>query len=264
MTVGIIPAAGAGTRIQPLAFSKELLPVGSRAGGPPDRPRAVSEYIVERMILGGALTICFVIGRDKHDIARHHGAGLGPAQFVYAIQNEPRGLCDAIFTGRPVVRDDEPVLVGLPDTVWFPETGFALLPQNELAFLLFPVAEPALFDAVLTDEAGRVRQIQVKSAAAESKWVWGAFAMPGAVFQALRDLWLRRDRRDEYVGTLVNAYLAAGGRAVGVRAGRDYVDVGTFNGYRDAIQLLRERGPLADSLEPARRPVEGAEAARAG
>ena len=28
---GIIPAAGNGTRIQPLAFSKELLPVGSPA-----------------------------------------------------------------------------------------------------------------------------------------------------------------------------------------------------------------------------------------
>jgi len=30
---GIIPAAGNGTRIQPLAFSKELLPVGSRFDG---------------------------------------------------------------------------------------------------------------------------------------------------------------------------------------------------------------------------------------
>ena len=30
---GIIPAAGSGTRIQPLAFSKELLPVGSRHDG---------------------------------------------------------------------------------------------------------------------------------------------------------------------------------------------------------------------------------------
>ena len=27
-TWGIVPAAGLGTRIQPLAFSKELLPVG--------------------------------------------------------------------------------------------------------------------------------------------------------------------------------------------------------------------------------------------
>ena len=117
MTVGIVPAAGAGSRIQPLAFSKELLPVGNRAEGPPDRPRAVSEYIVERLILGGATTICFVIARDKHDIVRHHGAGTGPAQFIYAIQSEPRGLCDAIFRALPVVRADEPVLVGLPDTV---------------------------------------------------------------------------------------------------------------------------------------------------
>ena len=50
---GIVPAAGAGSRIQPLAFSKELLPVGSRLEGGVERPRAVSEYIVERMILAG-------------------------------------------------------------------------------------------------------------------------------------------------------------------------------------------------------------------
>src|SRR2546423_264947 len=43
---GIIPAAGKGSRIQPLAFSKELLPVGSRLDpGGCERPRAVSEYL---------------------------------------------------------------------------------------------------------------------------------------------------------------------------------------------------------------------------
>jgi hypothetical protein len=47
-----------------------------------------------------------------------------------------------------------------------------------------------------------------------------------------------RDRCDEYIGTLVNAYLAAGGEAAGVRAGSSYVDVGTLHGYREAIQLL--------------------------
>ena len=59
---GIIPAAGQGTRIQPLAFSKELLPVGRRIDEcGVERPRAVSEYLVERMVLGGADNICFVI-----------------------------------------------------------------------------------------------------------------------------------------------------------------------------------------------------------
>jgi hypothetical protein len=54
----------------------------------------------------------------------------------------------------------------------------------------------------------------------------------------LYDLWSEAGRGDEYVGTLVNAYLARGGRAVGVRAGESYVDVGTLNGYREAIRLL--------------------------
>ena len=50
---GIIPAAGQGSRIQPLAFSKELLPVGGRYDGKMRRPRAVSDYLMERMALGG-------------------------------------------------------------------------------------------------------------------------------------------------------------------------------------------------------------------
>jgi dTDP-glucose pyrophosphorylase len=182
-----------------------------------------------------------VIAPNKHDILRHHGAGLEGTRFVYAVQAEPLGLCDAIFSALPLVRPDEPVLVGLPDTIWFPTTGLAALPADELAFLLFPVDRPQLFDAVLTDEGGRVREIRVKAERPETRWVWGAFAMPGTVFQALHRLWLRRERQDEYLGTLVNAHLAEGGRAVGVKAGQVYVDVGTLDGYQRAIELVRRR-----------------------
>ena len=77
---GIIPAAGAGRRIQPLAFSKELLPVGSRFDGETERPRAVSEYIMERMVRAGASRICFIISPDKCDILEYYGASFGPAR----------------------------------------------------------------------------------------------------------------------------------------------------------------------------------------
>ena len=50
----IVPAAGLGQRIQPIACSKELLPVGHRRVGPARRPKAVSEYLLERLILAGA------------------------------------------------------------------------------------------------------------------------------------------------------------------------------------------------------------------
>jgi hypothetical protein len=64
--------------------------------------------------------------------------------------------------------------------------------------------------------------------------------MPGRVLHDLRRLWIEREGQDEYMGTLVNAYLAEGGRAMGVRAGQSYVDVGTLHGYRAAISLLAE------------------------
>jgi hypothetical protein len=68
--------------------------------------------------------------------------------------------------------------------------------------------------------------------------------MPGDVFEALRRLWRQRQCQDEYFGTLVNAYLAEGGEAVGVKAGQSYVDVGTLHGYRSAVGLLAS-GPNA-------------------
>ena len=238
---GIIPAAGAGSRIQPLAFSKELLPVGSRLEGNTERPRAVSEYLVERMVIGGANSICFVISPGKSDIMEYYGGNLGSTFLSYVVQPRPAGLCDAIFRAVPLINPNEPVLIGLPDTIWFPEDGFCALPDDRLSFLLFPVEHPEVFDAVVTDDDGHVRQIQVKQAHPDSSWIWGAFKMPGAVFHELYHLWIERERRDEYFGTLVNDWLARGGSAIGVRAGESYVDVGTLHGYREAIQLLSHR-----------------------
>ena len=70
---GIIPAAGKGSRIQPLAFSKELLPVGERTEAGEHRPRAVSDYLVERLVIGGATRLCFVISPGKSDILEYYG-----------------------------------------------------------------------------------------------------------------------------------------------------------------------------------------------
>jgi glucose-1-phosphate thymidylyltransferase len=235
---GIIPAAGRGSRIQPLAFSKELLPVGSRRDGASDRPLAVSEYLVERMLLAGVDKLCFVISPGKSDILEYYGGRVGSADICYAVQDSPRGLCDALFRALPFIPEDERVCVGLPDTIWFPQDGFHKLAEVPLGFLLFPVPNPALFDAVRTDEDNNVLEIEVKVPAPKSSWIWGAFAATGKVMRELHALWRRPDRGDEYLGTLVNAYIAGGGRAHGVRAGRAYVDVGTLHGFREAIRLL--------------------------
>lgn len=240
-TWGVLPAAGAGSRIQPLAFSKELLPVGSQAAGGDglERPRAVSEYVLERMVRGGADRICVVIAPGKGDILGYYGGSYAGADMVYAVQPRPAGLCDALFRAAPLVAPGDVVLVGLPDTIWFPFDGYARLDDAAaLSFLLFEVERPERFDAVLTDLDGRVREVRVKQREAGTPWVWGAFKLRGAALHELHALWRARRPRDEYVGTLVNAWLQAGGQAVGVPVSGVYVDVGTLDGYRRAQELL--------------------------
>ena len=238
---GIVPAAGIGRRLQPLACSKELLPVGSRGEGADERPRAVSEHLIERMRLAGATRICFVISPSKSDIVAYWGEGTESARACYVVQPRPDGLCDAVFRALPLIAPDEQVLVGLPDTVWFPEDGFCRLRGGGLSFLCFPVDRPELFDAVIADEDGKVTEIRVKQRDPGTSWVWGAFKLDGAVLQELFTLWCARGRADEYLGTLVNAWIARGGQARAVRAGERYVDVGTLDGWREAMRLCAER-----------------------
>jgi dTDP-glucose pyrophosphorylase len=199
----------------------------------------VSEYLVERMVLAGADKICFIIGPGKSDILEYYGASYSDAAISYVVQPQAGGLCDAVFRARPFIAPDEPLIVGLPDTVWFPERALSTLPDDSLSFLLFPVQEPQFFDAVVVDRTGRVQEIQVKQPDAASHWIWGAFKMPGYILAELERLWFARGKCDEYIGTLVNAWLEQGGDAIGIKAGEAYVDVGTLNGYRAAMSLLQ-------------------------
>ena len=203
-----------------------------------ERPKAVSEYLVERLALAGADKVCFVVAPGKSDIIEYFGGDAAGVSFAYVVQPRPAGLCDALFRAAPLVHSDEPVALGLPDTIWFPEDALRALPDDRLSFLTFPVGRPQHFDVVVTDPHGRVLEVQVKPAQPRSNWIWGAIKMPGRVFHELHALWREPERGDEYVGTLVNAWLERGGEAVGVQAGERYVDVGTLDGYREAIQLL--------------------------
>ena len=154
---GIVPAAGRGSRIQPLAFSKELLPVGARSYGDSQRPRAVAEYLLERLTCSGADKICFVICTGKSDILEYFGAQYGSANLVYAVQPEPLGLCDAVFRACPLIGPDETVAIGLPDTIWYPESGFAALPDDVLSFELPPIRLPNGSGTVPEQYSVRVR-----------------------------------------------------------------------------------------------------------
>lgn len=241
--IGIIPAAGAGQRIQPLGCSKELLPVGSRMIDGVERPKAVTEYLVERMIAAGATEICMIISGEKTDIVKYFAERDYAAEIFYVVQQKPQGLCDALFRAESFARNHDHVLIGLPDTIWFPENAYRLALEKDstadVNLICFPVLDPAQFDAVVSDEHGYVEQVEVKRKGAQSHWIWGAITTTGSAFRALKLLWQSRHREDEYLGHLLNAFIDAGNFVRATHVGETYMDVGTLQGYHAAQDFLR-------------------------
>jgi dTDP-glucose pyrophosphorylase len=247
---GVVPATGVGSRIQPIACSKELLPLGSRFEDGNELPRAISEYLLERMVLAGVQRICFVIAPGKSDIVEYYRDQFQGVPLCYAVQPRAHGLCDAIFRALPLVDLDDDVCVGLPDTLWFPTDALARLPRRAFSLLLFPCERPELFDAVVLDEHDRVRELHVKRRApAVSTWIWGAFRLPGETLQQLERQWQERSCVDECFGTLVDDHVRRGAIVMGRRAGERYIDVGTVHGYREAARMLASRPPLRGRRE---------------
>ena len=158
------------------------------------------------------------------------------------MQSEPLGLCDAIFRALPLIGPDEQVVVGLPDTIWFPDDGLRALPDDAFSFLLFPVDDPRALRCRADDREGRVQAIEVKPPDPSSAGSGVRSSCPAGCCTRCMICGEARERRDEFIGTLVNAWLAQGGEALGVRAGTEYVDVGTLHGYREAMHLLEARG----------------------
>jgi hypothetical protein len=61
----------------------------------------------------------------------------------------------------------------------------------------------------------------------------------GEAFYRLKLLWDSRHRSDEYLGELLNAFIAAGNVVRGTFCGETYMDVGTLEGYHNAQDYLR-------------------------
>ena len=194
---GIIPAAGAGSRIQPLAFSKELLPVGSRLDGADERPRAVSEYLVERMVRGGA----------DADLLRDLAGQVGHPGVLRRRASGRRHVCvrRAAAPGGAVRRDlPRPAArrargggrwSACPTPSGSRRTACCALDRRHALVSAVPGRAPGAVRRRGHGRGGRVREIQVKRPDAGSRWIWGAFKMPGArSSRELHALWRERDR----------------------------------------------------------------------
>lgn len=255
--VGLLPAAGIGSRMQPLRSPKELLPIlyVESADGTGLQPVAAAEFALAGMYLAG-VRHCYVIVSDaKPEIARYLGNGQErDMALAYLVQPSPRGLADAIDAGHHWLRDRRCCLA-LPDAMFSPLDALARVCREQiesgadLVLGVFPVANPGQLGPVRIDADGRVLEVQEKPAQTDLGNSWGVAAW-SPVFTRFLHACLAADGTAAHpsVGSVFDAAVRAG---LAVRAvmfeGGEYLDAGTPHGLR---RLIRRAHPDVSPATP--------------
>ncbi|MBN1251706.1 MAG: hypothetical protein JXR51_11520 [Bacteroidales bacterium] len=181
--IGIIPAAGKGSRLEPFPCPKELFPVGYQDynvnGNIQQRPKVVSQYLIENMIKAGVKKFYFIIGEGKSDIMNYYGNGSRfGVNILYLFQEQIIGMPAALNLSFPWV-DNAVYVFGMPDTIIEPNNFFQKLVEynketNAVVTLgLFATNTPSKFSMTEIDENNDVLYIVDKPAKSDLTHTWG-------------------------------------------------------------------------------------------
>ncbi|HOJ40879.1 MAG TPA: nucleotidyltransferase family protein, partial [bacterium] len=176
----IIPAAGLGTRLRPLTYSrpKALLPL---AGKP------MIGYVLEAVRELGASRVVLIVGHLAGQVAQYVKENF-TSGVVLVEQKQFLGLGHAIFQAAGSVEDE--ALIFLGDTLVEGDftrhigAGYSWLAVKE-------VEDPRPFGVVVTDRAGWIRNLVEKPATPVSrKAIVGVYYLRNSrlLFQCLSDL----------------------------------------------------------------------------
>jgi glucose-1-phosphate thymidylyltransferase len=181
--IGLVTAAGGGTRIQPLPCSKELLPIGfhQKQHGQNRlsmRPKVVSHYLLESMQVAEAQKAYIVLNRTKCDIPAYFGPGdIAGLDIAYVVTDFPYGAPFSLKQACPFV-PNATILFGFPDIIFRPNNALRRLVEclekgnADLILGLFPTKNPTKMDMVRIDNRGKIVDIVIKPQKTALKYTW--------------------------------------------------------------------------------------------
>jgi hypothetical protein len=190
------------------------------------------DYLIERMQRAPCSELRVVTRPEKQDVienAARHGATV--------IESRPPSPAASFFAGMRDLSDDDVVLLGYPDSIWEPVDAYAtvleLLDSGwDLGLGLFRAEDLRRYEPVIFDESGKVLRIEFKPEHPSSKWIWGCAAAPVRMLRGLEC--------EEEPGVYFNS-MCARGIVGGACFSGTYIDMGTHDGLRHAVEMLRQK-----------------------
>jgi glucose-1-phosphate thymidylyltransferase len=249
--IGIIPAAGAATRLQPYFGAKEALPIGSQLinihGKMEERPKIISQYAIEAMIDAGAQKILMIINQNKIDLMKYYGNGSRYGiDICYIFQEKPMGMAHALYLTHKWL-DNATVLMGMPDTVILPGTCFKQLLQSHhkskaiFTLGLFETDKPYKFGMIKTDGKGNITYHKDKPKDTDATQMWGIVCWSPEFTKYLSDYMdsNKNSEKEIVLGDIFDAIRNSRKpcKAFPIEAGK-YYDIGTYDDLKRAINEL--------------------------
>jgi glucose-1-phosphate thymidylyltransferase len=180
--VGIIPAAGQGSRISPSPCSKEIYPVGIYSNAEEAftaRPKVAAHYLLEKMRRAGIVKAYVVLRSGKWDIpAYFRGGSIVDMDLAYLTMEASPGVPFTIDQAYPFVHRAR-IAFGFPDILFQAEDAFVKLMARQssksadLTLGLFPANDPAKEDSVQFDDSGQVSDLTLRPSASHLRYTWG-------------------------------------------------------------------------------------------
>ena len=256
--IGLLPAAGRGTRLGPIPTSKEIMPLGFESI--PEkmdawRPFTTMESHLRAFAQAGIRRVAIVLGRGKFDIIDYLGSGerFG-LEIAYLYQEQLRGMPFALDIAHPWVGAADTVFT-MPDTLVQPEDTVTRLNTHhrssgaDLTLGLFATDNPAKFGMVKIDGDGakaRIVQFIDKPKQTTLKLMWG-LAVWTPVFGAFMHKHLSTlsaDRPEYVLSDVFQAAVDAGMKVAHLDlVGSRYNDIGTPEEFQQVVRALDARRP---------------------
>jgi glucose-1-phosphate thymidylyltransferase len=178
--IGVIPAGGLGTRLAPLGYPKELLPIVYTADDGRAVPRPVLLSSLDQMRAANVEQCIVVIADWKLELVRVLGERQADVALAYVVRGVPRGLADAIDATHVWLAERD-VCLALPDTLIEPADALARVGATlaatdaDLVLGVFPTDRPEQLGPVRVDADGHVREVRDKPAtvADDMRNTWG-------------------------------------------------------------------------------------------
>ena len=177
--IGLLPAAGQGSRISPLPMSKELFPVGFQTLTEKGlRPKVVCQYLLEAMEQAGVQEAFMILRPGKWDIPAYLGDGSQlDLRLAYLTVHVPFGVPFSLNQAYPFVQDAI-IAMGFPDILVSPTDAYKRLidrlqnSQADVVLGLFPTDQPDKVGLVDFNQEGVVVGIYEKSQLTHLRYMW--------------------------------------------------------------------------------------------